>query len=196
MAFLRQALHRRAARRRRAAAWGAVLGLGLGLAAGAAALADGGLEYAVKAAYLYKFAPFVDWPASAFPTPASPFTVCVFGEDPFGSTLDQAVRGQVVAGRSVLVRRMGPPAGRVGCQVLYIGRSSRQSAADELRAVQGLPILTVTDEAQGSSGGVVQFVLREGHVRFALDADQARAGGLELSSKLMALAVSVKRSGP
>jgi len=192
MALLTRAVPRRfRGLRCRVGAWG----LALGLCAAAAAHADAGLEYAVKAAYLYKFAPFVGWPANAFPTPASPFTICLFGDDPFGPALDQALRGQVVVGHRVVVRRLAAIGEDPGCQVLYLGRSAHPSATEALRALRGLPILTVTDEAQGSSGGVVQFVLREGRVRFALDADQARANGLELSSKLMALAVSVKRSG-
>lgn len=174
------------------AAW---LAAGLALVSAAAARAEGSLEYAVKAAYLYKFAPFVDWPPGAFPTPTSPFTVCVFGDDPFGGSLEEAVRGQSVVGRRVVVRKLAQVNGEQDCQVLYVGRSSRQSPAEALRAVRSLPVLTVTDDAQGMSGGIVQFVLRQGHVRFALDADQARASGLGLSSKLMALAVSVKRSG-
>lgn len=185
-------------RRRRLGAWrrglGAAAGVALGLAGGPVA-AQGALEYAVKAAYLYKFAPFVVWPPGAFPSPTSPFTVCVSGEDPFGPLLEEAVRGQSVVGRRVVVRRLLQVSGDPGCQVLYVGRSTSQPPALVLRMVRNLPVLTVTDEAQGVSGGIVQFVLRNGHVRFALDADQARASGLGLSSKLMALAVSVKRSG-
>lgn len=180
----------RAPGRRFGAAW-----VALGLALAPPARAEGALEYAVKAAYLYKFAPFVDWPSSAFAAPTSPFTVCVFGEDPFGGALEEAVRGQSVVGRRVLVRRLGQVSGDPGCQVLYVGRSSRQPPAEVLRILRGAPVLTVTDEAQGVSGGIVQFVLRGGHVRFALDAEQARVSGLGLSSKLLALAVSVRRSG-
>jgi hypothetical protein len=148
----------------------------------------GPLEYAVKAAYLYKFGPFVDWPAGAFPSPTSPFTICVSGEDPFGGALEEAVRGQSVVGRRVAVRRLAVVSGDPGCQVLYVGRW-------RLRILRGLPILTVTDSAQGGAGGIVQFVLKDGRVRFGLDVEQARAYGLGLSSKLLALAVSVRRSG-
>jgi hypothetical protein len=77
--------------------------------------------------------------------------------------------------------------------VLYIGRSRSQAPAEALRAVRNLPVLTVTDEAQGLSGGIVEFELRDGRVRFALDAAAAEASGLALSSKLEALATSVRR---
>jgi hypothetical protein len=151
------------------------------------------LEFAVKATYLYKFAPFVGWPAGAFPG-GVPFSICVLGHDPFGAVLDDAVRGQSVSGRRIVVRRLVAPSETSSCQLLYIGRSPRFGAAEVLRQLRGRPVLTVTDEAEGVSGGIVHFVLRDGRVRFALDADAARQNGLELSSRLLALAVSVRRS--
>jgi hypothetical protein len=157
----------------------------------AAAQAQGGVEYAVKANYLYKFGPFVAWPPRAFATPASPFVVCVVGADPFGAALDEAVRGQTVNGRAVRVRRLAAVSAGDGCQVAYIGRSSAQSAGEALRLLQGAPVLTVTDERSGIDGGVVHFVLRDGRVRFTLDLAAARAAGLALSSKLITLAVAV-----
>lgn len=190
MAILKRRRQPHGCARRLGAAW-----LVLGVATAGAAKAQASLEYAVKAAYLYKFAPFVAWPPAAFPTPTSPFTVCVFGEDPFGGVLDKTVHGQSVFGRRVEVRRLDQASGAPGCQLLYVGRASQQSAATVLQTVRSEPVLTVTDEAQGGSGGIVQFMVRSGHVRFALDADRARTSGLGLSSKLMALAVHVKRSG-
>ncbi len=169
--------------------------LSASLIAGAGAAQPGSLEYAVKANYLYKFAPFVDWPARTFEAANSPFVVCVAGQDPFGETLDLAVRGQTVAGRPVEVRRLQSVSANSGCQVLYIGRLHGQTPADALALVRGAPVLTVTDQNQGSSGGAVEFVLRDGRVRFALDAARAQAGGLTLSSKLQALAVPLKGGG-
>lgn len=151
-------------------------------------------EYAIKATYLYKLAPFVDWPAAALPG-GGPFTICVFGDDPFGPQLDRAVGGQSIAGRSISVRRLQVTPQDLDCQVLYLGRSRSQSATGLLRAVRGRPVLTVTDESQGSSGGMVQFELRDGRVRFSLDAASASASGLSFSSKLQALATKVRRVG-
>lgn len=158
-----------------------------------AAAQDNALEYAVKATYLYKFAPFVEWPPAAFPSSSSPFNICVFGDDPFGPELDRAVRGQAVGGRRIVVRRLQSVSGDPLCQVLYVGRSRAESPADVLRSVHNLPVLTVTDDGQGISGGIVQFELRDGRVRFALDAAAAEASGLSLSSKLEALATTVRR---
>lgn len=151
------------------------------------------LEWAVKASFLYKFAPFVEWPASAFPAPSSPFNICVFGADPFGDLLDQAARGQTVAGHPVAVRRIESVQGRIDCQIVFVSRSRQPSPAEALRALRGLPILTVTDARQGIDGGIIHFVVRDGRVRFTIDNGLARAGGLVLSSKLLALATTPLR---
>jgi hypothetical protein len=147
------------------------------------------LEYAVKANYLYKFGPFVEWPAEGFAGPSSPFVVCVMGEDPFGAVLDQAVRGQAVHGRTVIVRRPTNAVGAGGCHVLYLGRLRGQNPADVLRALREQPVLTVTDSAVGGPHGVVHFVLKSGRVRFSVDEQAASAAKLSISSKLLALSV-------
>jgi hypothetical protein len=154
----------------------------------AAAAQPGALEYAVKANYLYKFAPFVEWPARVFASAASPFNICVLGADPFGRALDEAVRGQRIEGRAISVRRLRSAADVDDCHVLYLGRQPPQAADQTLKALRGTPVLTVTDAGQGVQGGIVHFVLVEGRVRFSLDPNQAQANGIVLSSKLRALA--------
>jgi hypothetical protein len=148
------------------------------------------IEYAVKAAYLQKFAPFVAWPPSAFPTPSSPFLLCVLGRDPFGASLDQAVSGQSIVGHPMVVRRLDHVDGSSGCHILYLGASRGQSVADALRAVRGAPTLTVADGAP--DGAVIQFVLRGSRVRFDIDIAAAVANRLTISSKLLSLATSVR----
>ena len=148
-------------------------------------------EYAVKAAYLYKFAPFVEWPPRAFTGVSSPFVICVIGQDPFGAVLDEAVRGQRVDGRTIQVRRIAS-ADPAGCQILFIGRASPQVTAQVLRAVAGQALLTVSDE-RGDTPAMIQFVVRDGRVRFRIDAAAAEANGLPISSKLLGLALSVRR---
>jgi hypothetical protein len=178
--------------RRRAAGLAAALACALPAAAQAQ---SGGLEYAIKANFLYKFGPFVDWPPRAFPTAASPFNVCVFGDEPFHQALDDAVRGQAVTGHPVVVRRLRVVPAEPDCQVLYVGRSKTQKPAEVLEALRHSPVLTVTDESQGVGGGLIHFVLRGGRVRFGIDADAARVSGLKISSKLMALAVPLGTAG-
>ena len=179
---------RGASRRRVAARLALCLALGLALGPG---LAWGGesLETDVKATYLYKFAPFVDWPADAFAGPSSPFTICVAGKDPFGPVLDRAVAGQRAEGRPIEVRRLSEGDKPVGCHVLFVGGSSER-ARQTLQAARGLPVLTVTDAAP--SAGIIDFTLSGGRVLFRIDDQAAAESRLTISSKLLSLALSVR----
>lgn len=176
-------------RRLRAAAVAmfATLGSGLGLGVDPASGQAPGpaLEYAVKANYLYKLGPFVGWPRSAFASATSPFNVCVLGQDPFGRILDDAVVGQAVDGHPIAVRRPPSALSAAGCHILYVGRG-----APEIGSLRGAPTLVVTDQRNGGARGMVHFVLRDGRVRFILDARAAQAGGLTLGSKLQVLATA------
>jgi len=164
-----------------------------GLAEGRAARADN-LELAVKATYLYKLAPFVSWPAQAMGGPTAPLAICVQGADPFGAVLDRAVSGQAVAGHPLVVRRLARLGPGDGCQIAYVSGGPAQSQAQALQAVDGAPVLTVTDEARGAQAkGIVHLLLDGGKVRFSIDAGQADRNGVAISSKLLALAVAVKR---
>ena len=165
----------------------AALAWGEALAAGAAAP-----EYAVKAAYLSKFGAFVDWPPTAFNSPNSPMVICVAGEDPFGSLLDQTVGGQRIGARPVEVKRVDRVDRNQGCQILYLGGSKRQSVADALKAVRGAPVLTVTDGRRNEPPGIIDFGLAGNHVRFSVDPDAAARSGLTISSKLLSVALAVR----
>jgi hypothetical protein len=146
------------------------------------------IEYAVKAAYLAKFPFYVEWPSAAFAAPNSPIVLCVVGEDPFGSMLDEAVAGQQVQGHPLLVRRMktAPPRD-AACHIAYLGVDAR---AEHLR---GSGMLLVTDAPAG--GGVIAFVLKDNRVRFTVDDEAAAQSGLIISSKLLSVALSVKPRG-
>jgi hypothetical protein len=174
--------------------------IGRGLLVGLCAIAPvsalaatGPLEYAVKASYLYKFAPFVEWPPRAFAAPESPLRICIAGADPFGTVLADAVKGQEVAGHPVTVEHPDTPVSMGQCHILFVGKSPDRPPADMLRAVAGRPVLTVTDRSRGVSGGMIQFVLAGGRVRFMIDARMADASGVQISSKLLELAVKVDR---
>ena len=184
------------ARRAKSARWSAAaLALAAGLCGALPAVADGGsLELAVKATYLYKLAPFVSWPAEAYAGPGAPLVICVQGVDPFGPVLDRATSGQAVGPHPVVVRRLARLDARSGCQIAYVAGGAAQSQAQALQAVDGAPVLTVTDEAQRPAPkGIVHLVLDGGKVRFSIDAAQADKNGVAISSKLLALAVAVKR---
>lgn len=177
----------------RCLAAGAALGAAVALlVVGPAAAAS--LEYAVKANYLYKFAPFVEWPPRLFAQPSTPLTVCVLGEDPFGGALDEAVRGQTFNGRPIVVRRIAVIQPGPQCHVLFISRPTGQSVADALKVVADEPVLTVTDSRVGDAG-IIHFVMDDGHVRFDINEAAAQASGLSISSKLLSLALSRRKSG-
>jgi len=154
---------------------------------------------AVKATYLYKFAPFIEWPTPTAEFPDGSFTICVVGNDALGSMLDRAVSGQGIAGHPIVVRRYSGVTGNPGCAVMYVANGL---AAAGLAAVRGMPVLTVTDGTAGPPGadsqgagphvrGIINFVISEGHVRFEIDSSAAAANGLTVSSKLLSLAVRV-----
>jgi hypothetical protein len=152
----------------------------------------GALERAIKATYLYKFAPFVEWPKTAFGSPDSPFVICVLGANPFGGELDEAVAGQRLFGRPIAVQRLSAVAAKSGCQILFAGASPTQPVAAALAAVRGTPVLTVTDSEDNEGvRGIVNFVIADNHVRFQIDDATAAANGLVISSKLLSLAVEV-----
>lgn len=177
--------------RRRAAALAACVLATAGMAPVPATAQN--LEVAVKATYLYKFAPFVEWPGGAFETEVTPLSICVQGEDPFGPVLDRAVAGQRVGPHPVVVRRMAKVDRGSGCHILYAGGSRAQSAAEALRAVRGAGVLTVTDSGHETGAhGIIQFHIKDGRVRFDIDDVAAAEDRLTISSKLLSLALSVR----
>ena len=148
-------------------------------------------EYDLKAAFLFNFAKFVEWPASAFIDERAPLTICVYGEDPFGSTLDVVVQGERVGERSLLVQRPDGLDDLGECHVLFISRSEKDRLAEVMAQVEGKPVLTVADtDGFLRAGGVINFILEGSKVRFLIDQAAAQRNGLRISSKLMRLAVN------
>ena len=157
----------------------------------APARAQASLEYAVKAAYLVKFAPFIDWPDSAFPSPTAPLTICLVGADPFGADLDRAAEGQHDGDHPLVIRRMSAPDPGASCQILFAGGAPDAVALD-MEKMKARPVLTVTNSTSGPHG-IISFVVIGDHVRFDIDEAQADAVGLHISSKLLGLAHAVQR---
>lgn len=149
-------------------------------------------EYAVKAAYLYKFAAFVEWPAASFPSPASPLNLCVVGYDPFGSTLDRAIDGQRIGEHPIVAKRLDRAHPDADCHIAYIGGSKSESVAEALAALRGAPVLAVTDQSMGSARGAIHFVVTQNRVRFHINDAAAEDNQLTISSKLLRLALSVR----
>jgi YfiR/HmsC-like len=150
-------------------------------------------EKEVEATYLYKLAPFVDWPPGAFASPNAPVTICVVGDDPFGPMLDQAVEGKTRGARPIVARRLERASADAGCQIMYVAGSRQQSVGEALHAVEGAPVLTVTDSGPADRRGMVNFVRQDNRIRFEIDEAAASQSGVTISAKLLELAVSVRR---
>jgi hypothetical protein len=168
--------------------------LGLSMATGAHA--DVSLEYAVKAAYLPKFIPFITWPDTAFAGPATPVTICVLGSDPFGGRLEQAA-GELKSGdRTIAVRYLSASDPSDSCQLVFVAKGYETTAETTLDAMKGKPVVTVTDSGL-KAHGMISFVIEANHVRFDIDDASAAQTGVVISSKLLNLAHAVKpRSQP
>jgi hypothetical protein len=167
--------------------------LALWLLAGAAcaqpARVDARLEVQVKAAYLYKFAGFVDWPAAAFARPDSPLVIGVAGNDALAAQLEQVVAGRSVGAHPLAVRRLArgdAPAGLQGLHVLY-GAGADGLAL--LAAARALPLLTVGDGE--APAGMIRFVVAEERLRFEVALGQVAPSGLKISARLLAAALRV-----
>ncbi len=179
-----------------AATIAACLALLLGPAAGGAAGAEPTRtvkpathgEYVVKAAFLYNFAKFTEWPSDAYANGAAPLMVCVLGRDPFGTALE-TIEGKRIKERLVTTLRIARLDQAHLCQVLYISASERDRLGAILARLGREPILTVTDlPGLGRPGAMINFQTVADKVRFEIDTDHAAFAGLSFSSKLLSLA--------
>lgn len=150
-------------------------------------------EAAVKAAFIPKFARYVEWPAGIAPAPRQAFVLCLIGHDPFGPLIDQAAAGETIDGRGFTVRRLPTAAGADGCHLAFVRGATGQGTARLLLALRGRPILTVTDGRAGPQRGIIHFTVAAGRVRFFIDQAEAAERGLTISSRLLALALGVRQ---
>ena len=149
-------------------------------------------EYQVKAAFLLNFTKFVEWPEGAFEDEHAPLAICILGEDPFGSALNDMVKGEAVNGHEVVIRRIHRVPASKECQVLYVEKSEREVA--RILAESGPSILTVGEgEMFLRDGGIVAFVIEDRRVRFDINQRAAAKAMLTLSSRLMMVARSVQQ---
>ena len=146
-------------------------------------------EYQVKAAFLFNFAKFVEWPAAAFKGPEDPLAICVLGQDPFGSTLEDVVRNKTVANRAFVVRSVLNAQQATTCQIVFVSASERKRFRLLLDELKGRSILTVGEADDfTASGGIINFKLKDARVRIEIDPNAADRAGLHISSKLLSLA--------
>ena len=149
-------------------------------------------QYQVEAAYLFNFGKFVTWPPKK-DAPGDSLLVCVLGEDPFGSILDKTTAGETVNGRKIIDKRISRPQDARGCSILFISSAEEQHLDRILAAVKDAPMLTVSDiPGFLEHGGMIQFVIDGGKVRFKVNLGSTDQDGLALSSELLKVAVEVR----
>ena len=149
-------------------------------------------EYTVKAAFLYNFAKFVEWPAEAFAGPVSPIVLFVFGVDPFGDAL-KSLKGKTANGRPIVVRYAANLGELERCHLLFVSASEKANLPKILQTTKSWSILTVGDmNGFAQDGGIINLVNEEHRIGIEINMEAAHRSRLKISSKLLALAKIVK----
>ena len=149
-------------------------------------------EYRVKAAFLYKFGGYVEWPQGVFAKPDSPIAIGVIGADALAEELARIVAGRTINGRPVTVRKLRPGEAVARLHVLFVGRSDSSRLADILAAAKGQPLLTVTETDEALKlGSMINFVVVEDKVRFDIAPPPSESSNLKISARLLGVARKV-----
>jgi len=152
-------------------------------------------EYEVKAAFLLNFAKFVEWPPQAFQDSKGPFVIGIVGDDPFGDTLQQVVKGQTAQRRRIEIHHFKLAEDFGNCHLLFVSDSLAAQTDHILMRLQGRPVLTASEKEEFvRQGGVIGFALVDKSVRFDVNPQAAAAVDLKISSKLLAVAREVLQS--
>ena len=142
-------------------------------------------EYEVKAAFIYNFTRFVEWPASE----SSSFAICILGDDPFQTTIDKLTNGKLVGNRPVQIRRLKDGVEARQCQIVFVSASERAKATRLVESVRGTPVLTVGESTDFlRMGGMFYLSTADNHVSVVINPVATEAARLKVSAKLMTLA--------
>jgi hypothetical protein len=161
----------------------------------AVAQSERSAEIQIKAAFLYKFGEFVQWPEASFAHPDGPFAIGIMNADELASSLEQLVVNRTVHGRPVAVRRLRRGESPAGLHILFIGQSESARLGDILATARGHAVLTVTESENAIvSGSMINFVAEERKVRFDVALPPAERGQLKISARLLAVARKVMTS--
>ncbi len=146
-------------------------------------------EYEVKAAYVFNFAKFVEWPSSAFPAKNSPITIGVIGNDEFGTLLENIVKGKTIRERPIAVRLLKWPADLQSIHMVFVSASEQKLLKQINEKMLDRPVLTVTETEEGlQAKGIMNLIVEGGKVQFEIDIAGAERAHLQISSKLLRLA--------
>lgn len=168
--------------------WLAAVGLLLHLCPQPAAWAQPSGESMLKAAFLYNFAKFVEWPEKALPNEAETFTICVIGDERMMQAVSLTLQDKQVQGRMVVTRPLHSLNEASACQVLFVAASAVDVAEQAGSVAKTLPILTVGESDQFiPKGGVIKLFVEDGKLRFEISPQAAARAQLKISSKLLKL---------
>jgi hypothetical protein len=146
----------------------------------------------LEAVYLYNFAKFVNWPPESLSSSA-PFSICTLGNEDFRGALDALTSNESLQGRKIVVRHLASITGADACHILFFAQSEDPRMAKDLNAVKLKPILTVSSDPEFlNHGGMIQFIVRDKRVRFAVNLAPALQAHLAVSSELLKVAVAVQ----
>jgi len=158
------------------------------------AQSTGPSEYEIKAACLYNFAKFIDWPEEAFEDDDQPFSIGILGKDPCGAALQRVVKDKTIGDRKIVIRRTS---GYTSCQLLFISSSESENISRVLEFTEGLHIVTVSElEGFAELGGTIEFFIEENTVRFAINVDGASRAGVKMDPELLRLSTVVEDDPP
>ena len=151
-------------------------------------------EYEVKAAFIYNFARFIEWPDICRREEKKELVLCILGSDPFGSALD-IIRNKTIGDKKLVIRMCKDIKNLDSCHILFISASEKERSASILKFLKSSCILTISDiEGFAQSGGIINFVIEENKVRFEINIDAANRAGIKISSKVLKLAKIIKES--
>ena len=149
-------------------------------------------EYEIKAAYLYNFINYIDWPADALPPVGGTITIGIVGENPFGPALDP-LNGKQIKGRTLAVKQVATAKDLEQCQIVFICTSEKNRLSEIFGQLKESKVLTVSEiDGFAAQGGVINFISERNKVRFEINPDAAKRLGLTISSELLKLARLVK----
>ena len=144
-------------------------------------------EYQLKAVYLFNFAHFVTWPSQE--SSRAPLVIGILGDDPFGSYLDETVRGQKVVNRPLTIQRFRRITELRNCNILFVSQSERDRAGQIVSSLKGRSILTVSDiDGFADNGGMIEFVTEQNKIRVRINLNAVNAANMKVSSKLLRVA--------
>jgi hypothetical protein len=147
---------------------------------------------AVKAAFLYNFAKFAEWPADIL-APGQRLSLCVIGDNAVTDALKQTIKGHTIESHELTVQVVNADGPIRSCHLLYAGGLDAKQAIQLIDALKGAPVFTVSDgDKFAELGGVAQLILENDRMRFAINVASAQRARLQLSSKLLSLAKIVK----